>query len=33
MLTLSAERKLTLQRRIRWIVAATIVYNVVEAGA
>jgi divalent metal cation (Fe/Co/Zn/Cd) transporter len=31
MLTLTSERKHTLQRRIRWIVAATIAYNVIEA--
>ncbi len=29
--TLTAERRHVLQRRIRWIVAATIGYNVVEA--
>lgn len=29
--TLSAERKQTLQRRIRWIVTATIAYNLIEA--
>ncbi|MET4156457.1 cation transporter [Agromyces sp. PvR057] len=29
--SLSAERKQTLQRRIRWIVSATIAYNLVEA--
>lgn len=29
---LPAERRAVLQRRIRWIVAATIVYNVVEAA-
>ncbi|MEJ1155877.1 MULTISPECIES: cation diffusion facilitator family transporter [Microbacterium] len=29
--TLSAQRKATLQRRIRWIVSATIVYNLIEA--
>lgn len=31
MLTLTSERKQALQRRIRWIVAATIAYNVIEA--
>jgi divalent metal cation (Fe/Co/Zn/Cd) transporter len=29
--SLSAERKQTLQRRIRWIVTATIAYNLIEA--
>lgn len=29
--SLSAERKHTLQRRIRWIVSATIAYNLIEA--
>lgn len=29
--TLTPERRATLQRRIRWIVAATITYNVIEA--
>ena len=28
---LSPARRLVLQRRIRWIVAATITYNVIEA--
>lgn len=32
MSTISADRRPLLERRIRWIVAATITYNVVEAG-
>lgn len=32
MSTVSADRRPLLERRIRWIVAATITYNVVEAG-
>ncbi|MET1017768.1 MAG: cation transporter [Leifsonia flava] len=30
-LSLSAERRRTLQRRVRWIVSATIAYNLIEA--